>query len=485
MERPKRKKGWVKWGLAAFALLFLITMIYHQVKPLPDGVSRASEPVTISDDQIDFLYDLTYQGKDTEVNEQEIFQDVERSIREAREYIVMDFFLFNPYSNEDRQYPDITASLSSALLEQMKAYPDMNVVLITDEINTTYNGHASDHLDVLKEAGAEIVYTNLDALRDPNILYSTLYRIGFQWFGDSQNGWLPNPMAKSAPDITIRSYLRLLNVKANHRKVMVTENDGFVLSANPHDASGYHSNVGVRLDGPILADILEGEEAIATFSKGDAERFPSEEKLANLRDEPSEGPMQIRYVTESKIQDAVIKAMEEAESGETIWIGMFYLADRNIIQAIHEAAERGVFVKLILDPNTNAFGRDKSGLPNLPVAAELNTVNPEQIEIRWYEVGEEQYHPKMLYVEGDRRVVVIGSGNYTTRNMNDYNLEADVEVVTTEETAFIREVDGYFKRLWNNEQGTYTLAYDEIQTDLPIGKYVIYWIQKLTWTMTY
>ncbi|MFY9858477.1 MAG: phospholipase D-like domain-containing protein, partial [Exiguobacterium chiriqhucha] len=178
-------------------------------------------------------------------------------------------------------------------------------------------------------------------------------------------------------------------------------------------------------------------------------------------------------------------AMEEAESGETIWIGMFYLADRNIIQAIHEAAERGVFVKLILDPNTNAFGRDKSGLPNLPVAAELNTVNPEQIEIRWYEVGEEQYHPKMLYVEGDRRVVVIGSGNYTTRNMNDYNLEADVEVVTTEETEFIREVDGYFKRLWNNEQGTYTLAYDEIQTDLPIGKYVIYWIQKLTWTMTY
>jgi len=73
MERKKRKKGWLKWGLVAFALLFLITMVYHQVKPLPDGVSRASEPVAISDDQIDFLADLTYQGEDTEVNEQEIF----------------------------------------------------------------------------------------------------------------------------------------------------------------------------------------------------------------------------------------------------------------------------------------------------------------------------------------------------------------------------------------------------------------------------
>ncbi|WP_233546873.1 hypothetical protein [Exiguobacterium sp. AM39-5BH] len=233
MERKKRKKKRLKWVIAAFALLFLITMIYHQVKPLPDGVSRASEPVAISDDQIDFLSDLTYQAEDIETNEQEIFQDIERSIREAREYIVMDFFLFNPYSNEDRQYPDITARLSSAMLEQMETYPDMNVVLITDEINTTYNGHAAGHLDVLKEAGAEIVYTNLDALRDPNILYSTLYRIGFQWFGDSQNGWLPNPLAKNAPDITVRSYLRLLNVKANHRKVMVTENDGFVLSAIP------------------------------------------------------------------------------------------------------------------------------------------------------------------------------------------------------------------------------------------------------------
>lgn len=485
MEREKRKKGWLKWGVAGFALLFLVTMVYHQVKPLPEGVSWASDPIAISDDQIDFLFDLTYQGEDTEINEQEIFKDVERSIRAAREYIVMDFFLFNPYSNEDRDYPTITAALSSALLEQMEAYPDLNVVLITDEINTTYNGHTSDHLDVLKQAGAEIVYTNLDELRDPNLLYSSIYRIGFQWFGDSQNGWLPNPMGKSAPDITIRSYLRLLNVKANHRKVMVTENEGFVLSANPHDASGYHSNVGVRLDGPILADILEGEEAVAAFSKGDASRFPNAEKLANLREEPTSGPMQIRYVTESKIQDSVVKAMEEAKSGETIWIGMFYLADRNIVQAIHDAAERGVFVKLILDPNTNAFGRDKSGLPNLPVAAELNTVNPEQIEIRWYEVGDEQYHPKMLYVEGNRRVVVIGSGNYTTRNMNDYNLEADVEVVTMEETEFIREVDGYFKRLWNNEQGTYTLAYDEIQTDLPVGKYLIYWLQKLTWTMTY
>lgn len=485
MAKTKGKKGWLKWGAAIIAVIFLITLVYHQVKPLPDGVSRQSEPYPITDEQIDFLHDLTYQGEDTEIVEQEIFNEVERAIREAKEYIVMDFFLFNPYSNEDREYPDITARLSSALLEQMERYPDLKVVFITDDINTTYNGHVSDHFDVLEEAGVEVVYTNLDALRDPNILYSTFYRMAIQWFGNSQDGWLPNPMASSAPDITVRAYLRLLNIKANHRKVMVTENEGFVLSANPHDASGYHSNVGVHLKGPILKEIAEGEQAVATFSKGDARRFPDEEALSKIENAPTEAPMEIRYVTEGKIQESVLDAMNGADDGDTIWIGMFYLADRNIIQAIEDAAGRGVTVNLILDPNTNAFGRSKSGLPNLPVTAELNTVNPEHIEIRWYDVGKEQYHPKILYVDGDEKTVVLGSGNYTTRNMNDYNLEADVEVKGEEDTAFFGEVDDYFNRLWNNENGTYTVAYDEIQTDIPLGKYVMYWLQKVTWTMTY
>lgn len=485
MEKKSNKRGWLKWGAALFALLFLITMIFHQVKPLPEGVSRESEPIMISDDQIDFMSDLTYQGKDTEIVEQEIFKEVERAIREAQEYIVMDFFLFNPYSNEDRQYPDITAQLSSALLEQMELYPDLKVVFVTDEINTTYKGHESDHFDVLKEAGVEVIYTNLDEMRDPNILYSTLYRMVVQWFGDGEDGWLPNPMASSAPDITVRAYLRLLNIKANHRKVMVTENEGFVLSANPHDASGYHSNVGVHLKGPILAEIVEGERAVAEFSGGDVSRFPEKSVLPTTEQEPADGSMQIRYVTEGKIQEAVIAAMDGAKEGETVWIGMFYLADRNIVQAIEDAAERGVYVNIILDPNTNAFGRSKSGLPNLPVTAELSTVNPDQIKIRWYDVGIEQYHSKILYIEGEEKTVVLGSGNYTSRNMNDYNLEADVEVKGEDDTAFFNEVDDYFKRLWNNEDGVFTLNYDDIQTDIPLGKYLIYWIQKMTWTMTY
>lgn len=66
MAKKKGEKGWLKWGAAIIAVIFLTTLVYHQVKPLPEGVSRQSEPYLITDDQIDFLHDLTYQGEDNE-----------------------------------------------------------------------------------------------------------------------------------------------------------------------------------------------------------------------------------------------------------------------------------------------------------------------------------------------------------------------------------------------------------------------------------
>ncbi len=35
----------------------------------------------------------------------------------------------------------------------------------------------------------------------------------------------------------------MLNFKANHRKILITENEALITSANVHDASAYHSNI--------------------------------------------------------------------------------------------------------------------------------------------------------------------------------------------------------------------------------------------------
>ena len=75
-------------------------------------------------------------------------------------------------------------------------------------------------------------------------------------------------MASEAPKMTVASYMTLLNVKANHRKAVVTEKEAMVTSSNPHDASGFHGNIALKVTGPIINDILKSEEAVSLFSGG-------------------------------------------------------------------------------------------------------------------------------------------------------------------------------------------------------------------------
>ena len=92
---------------------------------------------------------------------------------------------------------------------------------------------------LLEDAGIEVVYTDLDPLRDSTPIYSGLYRILFQWVELEKKGWIANAMSSKAPKMTLASYMELLNVKANHRKTVITDQEGLVTSANPHNASGF------------------------------------------------------------------------------------------------------------------------------------------------------------------------------------------------------------------------------------------------------
>jgi HKD family nuclease len=482
-----KKKRW--WIGGAVILVLSAIMLYHRVKPLPPGISYEGDVYTLPQKDVKFLYDLTYDKNGKEVYDHSIFDEVYKTIEEADDFLVLDLFLVNGYTDGSRSYPKLSEKLKQTIRSQMKKNPGFKVVFITDHINTTYRSHTANQIAPLRELGAEVIYTNLNKLRDPNIIYSGIWRSTLGWFGQEGIGWLPNPMAPSAPKVTARSYLKLLNVKANHRKVVITEDAGLILSANPHDASGFHSNIAFKVKGEILKDMVKAERAVAAYSGGDEKAFPTNKELDQLI-KPSgagKGPdVKARILTESKVQDHVVKAMDEAESGDEIWIGMFYLADRDIIDAIEDAAERKVVVRLILDPNQNAFGQEKIGLPNLPIASELHNLNKKYIKIRWYDTNKEQYHSKLIYVKGKKQSSVIGgSTNYTSRNLDDYNLEENIKLVSTNESKFIQSVDDYFNRLWNNEDGIYTVEYKKYQDKLPVIKYIMYFLQKIFQVTTY
>jgi HKD family nuclease len=482
-----QKKQW--WIGGAVILILAAIMLYHRVKPLPPGISYEGDVYTLPQKDVEFLYDLTYEKNGKEVYDHSIFDEVYKTIEKADDFLILDLFLVNGYTDGKRPYPKLSEKLSKKIQVQMKKNPDLKVVFITDHVNTTYRSHTAHQIAPLEKLGAEVIYSDLNRLRDPNIIYSGIWRAAIGWFGQKGIGWLPNPMASSAPKVTARSYLKLLNVKANHRKTVITEDAGLILSANPHDASGFHSNIAFEVKGEILKDMVKAEKAVAAYSDGDESAFPTDKALDKLIKPAGsvEGPpVKAQILTESKVQDHIVKAMDEAKKGDEIWIGMFYLADRDIIDAIEDAAERKVEVRLVLDPNQNAFGQEKIGLPNLPIASELHNLNKEHITIRWYDTNKEQYHSKFIYVKRKTQSTVIGgSTNYTSRNLDDYNLEENIKLVSSSDSEFIRSIDDHFKRIWNNEDGTYTVAYEKYQDKLPAFKYIMYFLQKIFQVTTY
>ncbi|WP_245947804.1 phospholipase D family protein [Paenibacillus sambharensis] len=491
--RLLKRLSW-KWLLAAALLIaYLTTIIVHTYKPLPAGLSYESGVYRTSD--VEMLVNLSYEQNGSRVYQDEIYQAWLDAIRQAEKWIVIDMFLFNGFTDTGKHYPPLSDLIADAITLQKALHPEMKVIVITDEVNTTYGSHASPVMKRLAEAGAEVVYTNLDKLRDSNPLYSGAWRMFAQWFGQEGNGWLLNPFGSGAPEVTARSYMKLLNVKANHRKLLMTEHTAIVTSANMHDASAKNSNIAFRFGGPILKDVWEAEKAVIAMSGGpdieldfySAGLAGGEVSIttANL-DYNSPDLAELRWLTEGKIAKQVERSIEGAKPGERIWIGMFYLADRDVVNALAEASDRKVDVRLILDPNRMAFGHGKVGLPNIPVAAELIKRSGGAVQIRWYKTGEEQYHTKLMVVQGKTGVVMIGgSANYTRRNLDDLNLEANLMITAARESKIAMQAVQYFERLWHNEDGMYTVPYEAYEEKLPIGKQFLYGVQKLLGFTTY
>ncbi|MFC7061415.1 phospholipase D family protein [Halobacillus seohaensis] len=474
------KKNWF-WIIVGVCIILAFVIAYHTSwKSLPEGVSYEGEFRNI--ENINFYKDLTYENENGEViHELEIFNEMYQTISEAEDFIVIDMFLFNGYSDEGEKFPEIASELTDRLIAQKQKHSDLKVVFITDQINTGYGSYESEQIGRLRNHDIDIVLTDLNRLRDSNPAYSSIWRVLFSWMGTGGDGWIANPFAKEAPELTLRSYLKLLNIKANHRKVLITENAAMVSSANPHNESGFHENVAFKMTGPIIGDMLESEKAVVDFS-GEAD-FP-EYKGRDFGKE--EGSLEAQYITEKKIKKAVVEELENVEEGDRVWLGMYYLADRNIIDQLDQAADRGATVNIVMDPNTKSFGHQKSGLPNLPVAAEMNQLGNDNLNIRWYDINMEQYHTKMLYVDRkEENVIIAGSSNYTRRNLSNLNLEANVRIKGDSRETIFTEVDDYFRRIWNNNEGNYTVDYEEYEDQLTTFRYLTYHLQKWTWFTSY
>jgi phosphatidylserine/phosphatidylglycerophosphate/cardiolipin synthase-like enzyme len=493
-QRRRRPARWVGYG---FLTLWLLVALWNLFKPLPDGVSIRGAVVNTPLSGLQFLSDVTSADVYGErVVRQQIFDAIIAMVGEAQDFVLVDFFLFNDHRGsaiDNLPHRELSVELRDALLARKRAQPGLRVLVISDPINDVYGALPSPDFAALRAAGIEVVSTDLDSLRDSNPVYSAFWRISMRWWSGDGRGTarFSNPLDAGPERVTFGAWARLLNFKANHRKLIVCDDGkggltGIVTSANAHDASSLHSNVGIKVTGAALLPLLESELALAREAgwQGDWQ-LP---ELADATLVSPETTAQVQVLTEGEIASAILRNIAGARAGDTIDVAMFYLSERQVVRALIDAARRGVSVRVLLDPNKDAFGRSKNGIPNRSVATELGAASDGAIKVRWFRTHGEQFHSKLVAIRtAEEYWFTLGSANLTRRNLGDFNLEANLAASVPPGSNIAAEIGGWFDSLWNN-RGPPELEYTAefgAYADPAQGTYWLYRIMESTGLSTF
>lgn len=473
---------------AALGIGLLPYLLFRQ-KDMPLGTNLASPPYPFSTAEL--LIDRTIWDAESGayILEHVIFDAILTEIKEAETFLIADFFLWNPWKGAVESGGDLRPlanELAVALIEKHMERPDMPMLVLTDPINKIYGDHAPDFYQAMADAGIPVVFTALSELPDSNKLYAPQAWFWKKFFSsDDESGdkhRISNPFNPEGEKLTLAQLGRLLYFKANHRKVLVTGRTGgetrlLMSSVNPADGSANHSNIGLLVEGPVASFAAKSELNVALWSsrvpnniQGDLE-LKTAKAITDIRtyllalpeSEAVDGlPPTVAYRSERAIRDEIIRQFVSAVSGARIDIGMFYFSDRKVVKALKAAIERGAQVRVLLDANRDAFGREKNGIPNRIVAEELMALaEAHDVEVRWAATNGEQFHSKVLRISGPgQEILFLGSANWTRRNIGNLNLESNLLLSGADDVnaAF----DTYFDSIWGNTRGyEESLPYEE------------------------
>ncbi|HXR52596.1 MAG TPA: phospholipase D-like domain-containing protein [Steroidobacteraceae bacterium] len=514
MGQPGRRLPVKSVIVAAALLLWTATACWHAFKPLPEGAHVHGSTVAVDPASLHFLTDVTSANFLGERSAQPgIHAATLELVANAKDFLLLDYFLFNsqPGPLGELRYEagirPVASELGKALLALRAEQPGLPILVIVDPINSYYRrSRLPPELDALARGGIDVVITKLDPLRDSNPVYSTSWRLLLGWWLKATNrGRWPNVLDDAGPTVSFGALSRIPHFKANHRKVALTGDGagslvGIISSGNPHDASSAHSNVALQLGGEALRPLLRSELAIARMSgwqprAANAALATLAQQLAQPSSQPSSNPAPeasgsdttATILTEGAIRTALLEALAATGSDDAIDIAQFYFSDRQVITALLEAARRGASVRVVLDPNKDAFGFEKSGIPNREVGSELIAASDGAIHLRWYRTHGEQFHSKLAAIRrGDRLWLLLGSANFTRRNLGDYNLEADVAIDAPANSELAADVATWFEALWSNRPGAQEFTADaELYAEPSQARYWLYRFQEASGLSTF
>jgi hypothetical protein len=437
-------------GAATLCLIITLAWgscaVWNSVKPLPRGTRVASLPARLDESQVDFLDDLAPPGA--------ILKRETEAIGRAEQTIVLN------------QSP-LARELADALLLRKRQRPNLKIMLVTDPRNEVYGGTPSRTLNALERTGIVVVRTRLERLRDPDPLYSSLWRLCVGWWSD--------PFDETPGKATLRSSLRRRNLKADGRQLLVADDGAggwtsIVMSAASTSApstsapstgapstgaaasagGAVSAGLGLEIRGHLAAAIVASELQLAAWSTDD-DRLPT----ALPVDSRGVGTIDARFLTEGAIQAALRDVIAIAGSGDSIKIAVQAFGDRQMVDAVVRAAARGARVQLLLDP----------GSPETQAAAgELLREEPGSIEVRW--------RARDSRADGGYAVIQhrsdvwfdVGSANFTRRGLDDLDLAADIELHMPARAGPARAVTDLFAKHWSNAAAYASHADESMET---------------------
>jgi PLD-like domain len=394
----------IKTASLALLLAWLALVFWNSAKPLPRGTHVVSQVSRLSEADVDFLYERQLHPGAAARGA--------AAIDRAEQLIVLDR---SPVPRE----------LAMHLLARKRQRPNIQIVLLTDPGNEAFGGTPAQSLSALEQAGIIVARVRLERLRDPNPLYSGLWRLVFGWWSD--------PFDETPGEATVRSWSRMQNAKADLRQLVVAD-DGAggwtaVLEGNAAPAS-------LVLRGSLARAMIAGELQIAAWSTDD-DRLPVGPPMEGR----GVGSIDARFLTEGGIETALLDAILGAGGGDRICIAVDNLSDRALIAAMLRAAARGARLQVLMARNL---------IPNQAVAGELLRGGLGRIEVRWYPPGQGASHPKLLWVRHRDEVWVnLGEAGFSRRNLGDLNLAASVELRMPARAAPAKAISEYFAAIWS------------------------------------
>ncbi len=516
------KKNSMKKYLIAGIMAFTVSC--STIKNPPLGINYES-PIRETENA-EFYYDLTYLDKDGNIQyDRNLWDATLKVVDNAKDYLIIEMFLFNDLYNKDKEhFPEFAKKYTERLVKKQEENPNLKVYILADENNNFYGAFEHPFIASMKNAGINVIIVDIFKLKDTFPWYSPIWRTFIKPMGNPQNkGWITNFYGDMWPKLTIRNLLRALNVKADHKKVFLNEKEVVVSSANIHDPSYFHENIAIYTDGLIVKDVLHDLQLVAKFSDSEINvdgsnketkskiemDLPDKTKIrkdtmniGNLEDKKNdmihleenindsqknekgekeslslnsgkneitdtEGKTyKIQYLSEGAIGKYLDADIDSLKSGDELLMGMYFLADKGIIDRLIKAANRGVKIRMIFDRSRDAFGMSTNGLPNKPVSKKLKKKTKGKIEIKWYFTNNEQYHTKITLMKKTDGSVIInaGSANLIKKNIRGYIMDSNFRILTTQDSKISKDVYTYFDRLWENKDGLFTINFDDEPT---------------------